>query len=494
MNQITGAGQTTGGGGGQGLPPTSFDRLDRLGDALAPANPNQTRAEWLEQARTSTNPDMRAYFNELVTLAGGRTDDAALNQVIDRFQALENAVTASEVQAAERGWLDQIGTMLSRFDPIDRLLDAVQPQLADLARSAGLGETAWGASLQRVLDAPGSMSAFREGMRAGALAGAQDLVVGTLELAGRTLQYGADTSLAGRAGDALRGLTGALPGVIDAVVPSAQRGAATSETLSNIGSAVTDYIGAVAADPGRLRSDIVNAIDAQWSRLEASHAAAAAQGPQAEARWWGETVGRVSFEVAATFVPVAGQAGKVSTAARVADGAVDAARVADSMVDAGRVAGRVDDAADAARMARAANGFVDYGSLDSLGRPTGVTARITQDMIGTGTAANRNIIPPGWSGNGRLHNEARAHLLGRQLGGSGDVPENLVTFTQNPANSPVMSGFEAQIRAAIEGGEVIDFRATPIYDGNALVPRSITLEASGSSGFNLQISILNRGP
>lgn len=341
MNQITGAGHNAGGVGSQSLPPSRFDRLNRLDDGFSPSIPGQTRGQWLEQARTSDSPEMRAFYNELVTLAGGRTDDAALNQVIDRYQALQNASTASEVQAAERGWLDQIGTMLNRFDPIDRLLDTVQPQLADLARGTGLGETAWGGSLQGVLDTLGSLSAFREGMRAGALAGAQEMVVGTLELAGRTLQYGANSSVAGHAGDALRGMTGALPGAIDAVVPSAQRGAATSATLTNIGRAVTDYIGAVASDPGRLRGDIMNAIDAQWSGLEASHAAAAAQGPQAEARWWGETVGRVSFEVAATFVPIAGQAGKVGTAARVGDAAGDAARLA----------GRADDVADAARLA-----------------------------------------------------------------------------------------------------------------------------------------------
>lgn len=517
MNQITGASQTTGSTTQQGLPPTSFERLDRLDNGFSPAIPGQTRTEWLEQARTSTNPDMRAFYNELVTLAGGRTDDAALNQVIDRYQALQNAVTASEVQAAERGWLDQIGTMLSRFDPLNNLLNAVQPHLADVTRDAGLGETAWGASLQRVLDAPGSATAFNDGLRAGILAGGKDMIVSTATMVGGLVQYGADTSLAGRAGDALRGLTGPLPGVIDAAVPSRARGAASSEALAAMGGTIGDYLGAVANDPARLKTDIINAIDAQWSRLEASHAAAAAGGTQEEARWWGETVGRVSFEVAATFVPIAGQAGKVGTVARVADGAADAVRVADTVSDAARIAGRIDDAgdvvratggvdgaADASRLGanvdevsaavRTANGFVSYGSLDSLGRPTGVTARITQDMIGTGTAANRSIIPPGWSGNGRLYNEARAHLLGSQLGGSGDVPENLVTFTQNPANSPVMSGFEAQIRAAVERGEFIDFRATPVYDGNNLVPQAITLEASSSNGFNLQVSILNRGP
>ncbi|MEM9246230.1 MAG: RHS repeat-associated core domain-containing protein, partial [Cyanobacteria bacterium P01_F01_bin.153] len=89
-------------------------------------------------------------------------------------------------------------------------------------------------------------------------------------------------------------------------------------------------------------------------------------------------------------------------------------------------------------------GKIDYGSLDSLGRPTGVTAVITPDMIKTGSPALRSIKPPGFKGGAAGH--ARGHLLGSQLGGSGAEPRNLVTIQQNPANTPVMRGFETQIR------------------------------------------------
>jgi RHS repeat-associated protein len=136
-------------------------------------------------------------------------------------------------------------------------------------------------------------------------------------------------------------------------------------------------------------------------------------------------------------------------------------------------------------------GSINYGSLDRLGRPTGVQATITEEMIGTGTPANPSIQPPGWSGNGTLNNEARGHLLGRQLGGSGDVPENLVTLQQNPANSPFMRGFENQVRRAVEAGETVRYTSTPIYNGANLAPRAITLSARGSNGFSLDITILN---
>jgi len=137
------------------------------------------------------------------------------------------------------------------------------------------------------------------------------------------------------------------------------------------------------------------------------------------------------------------------------------------------------------------SGSISYGALDELGRPSGVNATITQDMIGTGTPANPEINPPGWSGNGTLFNEARGHLLGAQLGGSGDIAENLVTLQQNPANTPIMRDFETSVRIAAENGETVNYFVTPIYDGTSLVPRGITLSASGSGGFDLDVTILN---
>ncbi|WP_420824947.1 DNA/RNA non-specific endonuclease [Symmachiella dynata] len=51
-------------------------------------------------------------------------------------------------------------------------------------------------------------------------------------------------------------------------------------------------------------------------------------------------------------------------------------------------------------------------------------------------------------------NRARGHLLGDQLGGSGNEVRNLDTLEQNAANSPVMRGYEAAIRQAVEGGRL----------------------------------------
>jgi RHS repeat-associated protein len=134
-------------------------------------------------------------------------------------------------------------------------------------------------------------------------------------------------------------------------------------------------------------------------------------------------------------------------------------------------------------------GSIDYGTYDSLGRPTGVRATITDDMIGTGTPANRSIEPPGWDQMGA--NRARGHLLGRQLGGSGDEPLNLVSMEQTPANSPVMRDFESQTRAAVEGGQTVEYSSTPIYNGDNPIPQGITIRAQGSGGFDQWVTVLN---
>ncbi|QTD55550.1 toxin glutamine deamidase domain-containing protein [Parasphingorhabdus cellanae] len=325
------------------LPPADAARIENSGFTFAEPGQGISQDQWIDQARISDNPEVRAQYDAFVQLAGGRTDNPAIKQVMQRYHALITAETASERIAAERNWTEQISTTLGQFDPLNRLLDAVQPQLADLGRTAGLENTEWGESLQRTLDTPGTMSAFRNGLSAGMLDGAQDMVVGIATLAGRTLQYGADNSLAGHAGDYLRGVTGALPDFAETILPSAARGQESTAALGQIGSNIGTYMAAIAQDPGKLPSDVLNAIDGAWDSLRDSHAAAAAQGPEAEAQWWGQTIGRVTFEVAATLVPVAGQIGKVDTVA-------DTARALDGIGDATRLANRLDEIGDVARL------------------------------------------------------------------------------------------------------------------------------------------------
>ncbi|MGM2820302.1 DNA/RNA non-specific endonuclease [Bacillus cereus group sp. Bce001] len=136
---------------------------------------------------------------------------------------------------------------------------------------------------------------------------------------------------------------------------------------------------------------------------------------------------------------------------------------------------------------------VIFGELDNLGRPTGVTATITQDMIGTGSKASQSIKPPGFLGGGPgSPGHARGHLLGNQLGGSGKDARNLVTLYQTPVNSPVMRDFESSVRAAVEKGEVVRYQSIPIYEGNNLMPKGVTLKARGTNDFSLDVTIINK--
>lgn len=135
------------------------------------------------------------------------------------------------------------------------------------------------------------------------------------------------------------------------------------------------------------------------------------------------------------------------------------------------------------------SGSVKYGALDSLGRTTGVEAVITPDMIGTGSPAKSSIRPAGFGGQAQGY--ARGHLLGNQLGGSSNDPRNLMTIFQNPVNHPVMSSIEANVRKAVEGGQFVNYKVTPIYNGNNLIPRGITIQATGDDGFYIYQKILN---
>ena len=178
----------------------------------------------------------------------------------------------------------------------------------------------------------------------------------------------------------------------------------------------------------------------------------------------------------------------------------------------GRVAARIANPEAAAReeqaaesmLARAANigkttqndlienvlsGRIQYGELDSLGRPTGARATITRSMLGTGTRASQAITPPGFQGGGA--GQARGHLVGAQLGGSGSEPRNLVTLLQIPVNTPEMRRFENQVASTVRNGEIVQYTVEPVYDGVNAVPRGITLIATGSGQFRMAVTVLN---
>ncbi len=304
------------------------------------ANSNLTQDQWIDQARAGQYRDF-AVFAQLA----GANDNASIRKAMDDVQS--GRITPSQFANAQtavddKAWTDKVGSFLAYFSPTGLVMEAMQPVTAALARNAGIGRTEWGARLQKVLDTPGSIHAFNGGVAAGMLEGAQSFVVSIATLAGKAVQLTGDNSVLGAGGDALRRavpdsvknwLRGAGVGdVMNEVLPSAQRGAASLDALARMGGAVGDYLLTrkgvdVAADVGKV-------IDKMWSSIKDDHAKAAARGPQAEAAWWGKVVGRVTFEIASTLIPYAGQAGKVSKIAKGVETTAEAVNIAEKTTEA----------------------------------------------------------------------------------------------------------------------------------------------------------------
>lgn len=387
---------------------------------------------WINNARTSDDPKTQAQLRELIDLAGGRTDNAAIKEAMARYGAMQQAAspnaTAADKQAALRGMEDQLTTAMGRMDIKGKLTAPLDNAAKLLLNDPAYANTEWGQALSNVLGAGKNYASFQWGLAQGIWEGGKSLVTGVVDLAAKALQYGADNGILGQAGDALRGLTGKMPGWLEAVVPSAKRGEASTDALMAMGKGIGDYLSS--KTPGDVAKDIGDAIGKAWDGLKADHAAARAKGPEAEAEWWGKTIGRVGFEIGATFIPVAGQAGKVSAGVRATDAAIDGARVLDKAADGVKVGDKVSDgvrgagkADEVARLsqegmesllsrARRILGDLPLNSksLDDLyqaGKLTMNEARELAKSVNWKDAQNQWIWPP----NNGFHNVPKADVL-----------------------------------------------------------------------------------
>jgi DNA/RNA non-specific endonuclease len=144
-------------------------------------------------------------------------------------------------------------------------------------------------------------------------------------------------------------------------------------------------------------------------------------------------------------------------------------------------------------------GKVDYGRIDpATGQRSGVSATITPAMVAAaardqlGSAADPDIRPPGLD-QLPVRNRARAHLLGRQLGGTGELPANLVALYQTRVNTPVMRDYETTVAEAARAGETVRYTVRPIYPSPSSrgAPSAIRITAIGDHGFHLQVTIAN---
>ena len=159
----------------------------------------------------------------------------------------------------------------------------------------------------------------------------------------------------------------------------------------------------------------------------------------------------------------------------------------------------VDGAADNRAAIARLGGKVDYGQVDpATGQRSGVRATITPAMVAAaardelGSAADPDIRPPGFD-QLPARNRARGHLLGRQLGGTGELPANLIALYQTRANTPVMRDYETAVAGAAQAGEVIRYAVDPHYPSATFegAPSAIRITATGDHGFRLDVTIAN---
>jgi DNA/RNA non-specific endonuclease len=177
-------------------------------------------------------------------------------------------------------------------------------------------------------------------------------------------------------------------------------------------------------------------------------------------------------------------------------GAVTLIAVGSGVVYADDASERAESEADYAQF----GGAVAYGIVDADGSRTASEAIITSTIIAE--ASNRNIgstpdpdiIPPGFYDLGT--NRSRGHLIGRQLGGSGNVEANLVAQFQNRSNSPVMSTCEGNVadylRDGNASGDDLYYRVEPMYDLSVQAhPTSIWLYAADEENVLVDMTIEN---
>jgi DNA-entry nuclease len=144
-------------------------------------------------------------------------------------------------------------------------------------------------------------------------------------------------------------------------------------------------------------------------------------------------------------------------------------------------------------------GAVDYGRVDRrTGQRSGISATITPAMVRAaaahdlGSVADPAIRPPGFE-DLPARNRSRGHLLGRQLGGSGEAAGNLVALYQRRANSPVMRDYESAVAEAVGRGETVRYRVRPVYPSPGFegAPDALRITASGDDGFRFDVLIAN---
>lgn len=122
--------------------------------------------------------------------------------------------------------------------------------------------------------------------------------------------------------------------------------------------------------------------------------------------------------------------------------------------------------------------------VDDIGRPSGIEAKLTKDTIGGAT--DPKVTPLG-----AADGLQAGHLHGARLGGPNDHAANFVAQYER-ANNPWQRMIEQEVSKVVKAGEDVTYKVTPRYDGDAVVPSTIRIQAEGSNGYRLDYTLPNK--
>lgn len=131
--------------------------------------------------------------------------------------------------------------------------------------------------------------------------------------------------------------------------------------------------------------------------------------------------------------------------------------------------------------------YAEYGPLDSLGRVTAANAVLGVELMPAEERGDiSSVTPTGWNqaryvnvSGGWLYN--RSHLIGFQLTGENDNPNNLMTGTRwfNVEGMLPVENFVADYIETTENH--VRYRITPVFEGDNLLASGIYME-----GFSIE--------
>lgn len=120
-------------------------------------------------------------------------------------------------------------------------------------------------------------------------------------------------------------------------------------------------------------------------------------------------------------------------------------------------------------------GIEKYSDVDSLGRCVSVFANLSKDNLTSSEVENEDsATPTGWQDNSIY---VKYGLLSLRTSGNNSTGSNLITVTKDCYNNAIKLYMNKVVDYLKETDNHVLFRATPVFDGDCLLPSTIKLEA-----------------